>query len=180
MSEADGRVYLARHGQTAYNAEPRFQGHLPVPLDATGRAQAAELAERAVPFGFVVLYASPLARAVETARIVGERIGLEPRTDARLSETDSGDWTGRTMAEVQAAEPERFRSWLDGDPGFRFPGGESFAEQAARVQAAMAAIRAGDRPALVVCHRHTMRFALGGDWRPIDNAEIVALPERRA
>jgi len=39
----------------------------------------------------------------------------------------------------------------------------------------MADIRAGERPALVVCHRHTMRFALGGDWRPIGNGEIVAL-----
>ena len=68
----------------------------------------------------------------------------------------------------------------------RFPGGESFQEQAARVQAAMADIRAAERPALVVCHRHTMRFALsgwsgearprlGGDWRAIGNGEIVAL-----
>jgi broad specificity phosphatase PhoE len=177
MTHPDHRVYLARHGQTAYNAEPRFQGHLPVPLDATGRAQAAALAERAAGYGFIVLYASPLERALETARVVGARIGLEPRTDARLTETDCGDWTGRTMAEVQTADPERYRAWIHGDPDFRFPGGESFAEQAARVRAAMADIRAGDRPALVVCHRHTMRFALGGDWRTIDNAEIVALPE---
>jgi broad specificity phosphatase PhoE len=172
----DSGIYLARHGQTAYNAEPRFQGHLPVPLDATGRAQAAELAERAVPYGFTILYASPLERALETARVVGERIGLEPLLDARLSETDCGDWTGRAMADVQAEDPERFQAWVEGDPNFRFPGGESFAEQAERVQAAVADIRAApERPALVVSHRHTMRFALGGDWGPIGNAEIVPL-----
>ena len=184
MSESG--VFLARHGQTAYNAEPRFQGHLPVPLDATGREQAHDLAERAVPYGFVALYASPLERALETARAVGERIGLEARLDARLVETDCGDWTGRAMAEIQAEDPDRFQAWRDGDPDFRFPGGESFEEQAERVQAAMADIRAGKRPALVVCHRHTMRFALsgwsgearprlGGDWRAIGNGEIVAL-----
>ena len=102
-------IYLARHGQTAYNAEPRFQGQLPVPLDATGRAQAEDLAQRAVPYGFAVLYASPLERALETVRAVGRRIGLEPRLDARLAETDCGDWTGRSMAEVQAAEPELYQ-----------------------------------------------------------------------
>jgi broad specificity phosphatase PhoE len=174
MSEAG--IYLARHGQTAFNVEPRFQGQLPVPLDATGRAQAEDLAKRAVPYGFTVLYASPLERALETARIVAARVHLEPRLDARLVETDSGDWTGRSMAEVQASEPEAFKRWQDGDPAFRFPGGESFTDQAERVRAAIADIRAAPgRPALVVCHRHTMRFALGGDWRAIDNAEIVPL-----
>ena len=169
-------VYLARHGQTEYNAKLRFQGHLAVPLDATGREQAAGLAEAAVPYGFVVMISSPLERAMETARIVGERIGLEPKPDPRLSETDCGDWTDRSMEEVRAEEPDLFQAWVDGDPNFRFPGGESFAEQAARVQAAMADIRNYEHPTLVVCHRHTMRFALGGDWRPIANAEIVPLP----
>jgi broad specificity phosphatase PhoE len=172
----DTGIFLARHGQTAFNAEPRFQGHLPVPLDATGRAQAAALAERAVPYGFAVLYASPLERARETAAVVAARLQLEPRFDARLAETDTGDWTGRSMAEVKAEAPEEFQRWVDGDPSFRFPGGESFSEQAARVQAAIEDIRAApERPALVVSHRHTMRFALGGDWRPFDNVEIVPL-----
>jgi broad specificity phosphatase PhoE len=147
-----------------------------VPLDATGRAQAEDLAERAVPYGFAVLYASPLERALETARIVGARLHLEPKLDARLVETDSGDWTGRSMAEVQASDPEAFERWFKGDADFRFPGGESFTDQAERVQAAIADIRAtAERPVLVVSHRHTMRFALGGDWRPIGNADIVPL-----
>ncbi len=46
------RVYLARHGQTAYNHQGRFQGQQQIPLDETGRAQALELAERALPYGF--------------------------------------------------------------------------------------------------------------------------------
>jgi broad specificity phosphatase PhoE len=60
-------VFLARHGETDYNATHRFQGRLPVALNATGRAQAALLAQRAAALDFVELWASPLARALETA-----------------------------------------------------------------------------------------------------------------
>ncbi|HWX74378.1 MAG TPA: histidine phosphatase family protein, partial [Solirubrobacteraceae bacterium] len=99
-------IYLARHGQTAYNLEGRFQGHLPVPLDETGRAQALELAERAAAHDFAVLWTSPLLRARETAAAVARRTGLSPREDARLAETDAGEWTDRSFAEVRAAAPE--------------------------------------------------------------------------
>jgi broad specificity phosphatase PhoE len=153
-------VYLARHGQTAYNLEGRFQGHLPVPLDATGRAQAAELAERAAAHEFRVMWCSPLLRARETADIVGARIGLQPREDARLMETDAGDWTNRSFAEVRAEAQELFDAFASADPGFAFPGGESFSEQDERVSEALAEIEAGELPALVVCHGMVIRAAL--------------------
>src|SRR5450631_1493381 len=108
-------VYLARHGQTAYNHEGRFQGQQEVPLDDTGREQAAELAERAIAHGFRALWCSPLLRARETADIVAARIGLEPVEDARLMETDAGDWTDRSFAEVHAEAPERFAAFVAGD-----------------------------------------------------------------
>jgi broad specificity phosphatase PhoE len=154
-------VYLARHGRTTYNLERRFQGHLPVPLDDTGRAQAVELAERSGAHGFVALWCSPLRRAHQTAEIVGERIGLAPREDPRLAETDAGDWTGRLFADVQAEDPEGFARFLGGDPAFAFPGGESFADQGVRVAAALAHIeRDSELPALVVCHGVVIRIAL--------------------
>jgi broad specificity phosphatase PhoE len=155
-----GGVYLARHGQTAYNLEGRFQGHLPVRLDATGRAQAAELAARAAAYGFRALWCSPLLRARETADRVARTIELEPREDARLMETDAGDWTDRSFAEVRALEPERFDAFAAGDPSFAFPGGESFAEQEERVSAALADVERGELPALVVCHGMVIRAAL--------------------
>src|SRR3974390_2033584 len=95
-------IYLARHGQTAYNHEGRFQGQQAIPLDATGREQAIELAERAVLYGFRALWASPPLGARETADVGAARIGLEPREDARLMETDAGDWTDRSFADVAA------------------------------------------------------------------------------
>jgi broad specificity phosphatase PhoE len=153
-------VYLARHGQTAYNLERRFQGHLPVPLDDTGREQAHDLAERASAHEFAALWCSPLLRARETADIVAQRISLEPREEPRLMETDAGDWTDRLFVDVQAEDPDGFAGFIEGRPHFAFPGGESFAHQGERVAAALADVERGELPALVVCHGVVIRIAL--------------------
>ncbi len=178
-------MYLARHGQTAYNAEGRFQGQGAVPLDATGRAQAAELAERAVPYEFAALWCSPLLRARETADVVAGRIGLVAREDARLMETDSGDWTDRSFAEVQAEAPAEFERFRTGDPTFAFPGGESFAQQGVRVAAAFHDIKRAEAPALIVCHGGVIRIALFQRTKDrellgesVPNATIVPLDPR--
>jgi broad specificity phosphatase PhoE len=175
-------VYLARHGQTAYNLEGRFQGQRPVPLDETGRAQAAELAERAASYDFVALWCSPLLRARETADIVAARIGLAPREDPRLMETDAGDWTDLSFEEVRSRTPELFDAFVAGDPGFAFPGGESFAAQDVRVAAALADVERGELPALVVCHGMVIRAALasraGGrvpSFERVPNGALVPL-----
>lgn len=153
-------VYLARHGQTAYNLERRFQGQLEVPLDQTGVAQAHDLAERASAIDFAALWSSPLLRARETAEIVAQRISLPIQEDARLMETDAGDWTDRTFAEIQQETPELFAGFVEGHPSFAFPGGESFAAQGVRVATALAEIEQGELPALVVCHGVVIRIAL--------------------
>ena len=179
-------IHLARHGQTAYNREGRFQGHLPVPLNATGREQARALAEVAAGVQLTSLWCSPLHRARETADIVAARIGLTPQEDARFAETDTGDWTDRSFAEIQAEDPESFARFERSDPTFRYPGGESFAEQSARVQAALLDLYAqpDQLPALVVCHRGVIRLALAalGDdsagAQEVANAAIVTLPQR--
>jgi broad specificity phosphatase PhoE len=153
-------IWLARHGQTAYNHERRFQGHLPVPLNETGREQAHALAREAARREWGALWCSPLERALETARIVGAAIGLEPVPDERFAETDCGDWTGRSFAEMEAEDPAGFACFIRADPAWAFPGGESYAQQGERVQAGLADVRAGAQPALVVCHRGVMRLAL--------------------
>jgi broad specificity phosphatase PhoE len=175
-------VYLARHGQTAYNLERRFQGHLPVPLDETGLAQAGELAERASANGFAALWCSPLRRARETAEIVASAIGLDPVEEPRLMETDAGHWTDRLFVDVQAEDPERFAQFAAGDSRFAFPGGESFENQERRVAAALADVEAGALPALVVCHGMVIRAALSyraGHWEPhaerVPNGALVPL-----
>lgn len=133
---------------------------MPVPLDDTGREQARDLAERASAHGFAELWCSPLLRARETADVVAARIGLTPREDARLMETDAGDWTDRLFTDVQAEDPDGFMGFIEGRPDFAFPGGESFAQQGVRVAAALAEVERGRLPALVVCHGVVIRIAL--------------------
>lgn len=176
-------ILLARHGRTAYNAEGRFQGQGPVPLDATGRAQAHELAESVAGRGIAGLWCSPLVRARETAEVVAARLELELHEDARFAETDAGDWTDRSFADVQASDPGAFARFVEGDVGFAFPGGESFAQQAVRVADGLRAVRAtGVAPALVVCHGITIRIAMTdmGSERllavPVGNGDVVELP----
>ncbi|HTZ87237.1 MAG TPA: histidine phosphatase family protein [Solirubrobacteraceae bacterium] len=176
-------IYLARHGQTAYNKEGRFQGQQQVPLDETGRTQARELAERAVAYDFAALWCSPLQRARETADAVAEATGLIPREDARFMETDAGDWTDRTFVDVRGEAPERFDAFANADPDFAFPGGESFLAQEERVGAALDDVEAADElPTLVVCHGMVIRAALSvriGRWLPygqrVPNGAIVPL-----
>ncbi len=172
-------VYLARHGETAYNHEGRFQGQQQIPLNDTGRAQAGELAERAAGYNFRALWCSPLLRAQETADVVARRIGLQPVEDARLMETDAGDWTDRTFADVRGEAPELFDAFAAAQPGFAFPGGESFAQQEVRVGAALEEIERHELPALVVCHGMAIRaaFAVRGAVRfeRLPNAALVPL-----
>lgn len=155
-------VLLARHGETDDNRPPlRVQGSRDTPLNATGRAQAAELAERLRLDGPARLYSSALARARETAEIVGAVVGLQPVLDERLAEGHRGLWEGRLFEEIERDEPEAFAAWRRAGEGFRFPGGESLREHSDRVEAALDDIRGnGPDPAVVVCHGGSIRVAL--------------------
>jgi probable phosphoglycerate mutase len=158
-------ILLARHGETDDNVPPlRFQGQRDTPLNDRGRAQAHELAQRvaALEPPIAALWSSDLSRARETAEIVGARLGLAPRQDARLREGWRGDWEGFLFEEIERREPERYAAWRNPDAqiGFRFPGGESLAEQQARVLAALRDLRDGPLPALAVCHGGSIRTVL--------------------
>ncbi len=155
-------ILLARHGETDDNIEPiRVQGFTDTPLNAKGARQAAALAERVEGMEIASLWSSDLRRATETARVVGERIGLTATLDPRLREADRGVWEGKRFIDVAEEDPEGYAAWLRAGESFRFPGGESLREQSDRVAAALADIHgSGDLPALVVCHRGSIRVML--------------------
>ena len=171
-------VLLVRHGETDDNAANRFQGRIDTPLNDRGREQSHALARAMVGEGLRALYSSPLWRARETAEIVAAQVGLTPVYDERLVEADAGRWSGLLTADIVAAAPREYAAWRAADPGFRFPGGESVAEQAARVQAALADVRAGALPALVVCHGGTIRAVAELDLagRSVANCQVKRLP----
>lgn len=156
-------VLLVRHGETDENAAACFQGRRDTRLNDRGRQQSRALAEALRDEGVRALYSSPLLRAHETARIIGAAIGLEPVLDERLVEADAGAWTGRMIADILAGERDEYERWRAADPTFRFPDGESVAEQAQRIAAALADVAAGALPAVVVTHGGTIRAVEGID-----------------
>jgi broad specificity phosphatase PhoE len=172
-------LLLARHGETDDNREPiRVQGFRDTPLNDTGRSQAAELAGRVADHGITSLWSSDLVRASETAEIVGERVGLVPRLDARLREANRGRWEGRLFIDIEREEPDLYAAWLRAGEQFRFPGGESLRDQQGRVQAALDDIGAtGELPALVVCHGGSIRVMLcSRDPRGLDAFHDFRVP----
>jgi broad specificity phosphatase PhoE len=92
-------LLLVRHGETDWNAAGRLQGHTDRPLSGYGREQARRLAEELASEEFDAIYASDLARARETAAIVGERLRQEVVLDADLREKNWGTWEGLTSTE---------------------------------------------------------------------------------
>jgi probable phosphoglycerate mutase len=153
-------ILLARHGETDDNVPPpRVQGWIDTPLNERGREQARELAAAVQARGLAAVHSSHLARARETAEIVAGELGLEVVTDDRLAESRRGSWEGRLLEEIELEEPDRWADWRRGGPDFRFPEGESLAEHAERVEAALADVRRGPLPALCVCHGGTIRCA---------------------
>jgi probable phosphoglycerate mutase len=128
---------LLRHGETALSAERRFAGRGDIPLTETGLAQAAAVADRLARRGGVdVIVTSPLRRASQTAAKVAGATGVRVEVDDDLAETDFGSWEGLTFAEVMASAPDELTAWM-ADADVAPPGGESFADVAVRVGAAL-------------------------------------------
>jgi broad specificity phosphatase PhoE len=166
-------LVLLRHGRTAWNAEGRAQGHIDVPLDAIGRAQAAAVAPVIAALAPSYVWSSDLARAAETAEVVAAACGLPIARDPRLREYGMGERSGLTIPEFAAAFPSEHARWLaDGGPGQSadsVPGAESTADVLARVlpalRDAMRAVEPGET-GVVVGHGAAMRVALVAflDW----------------
>jgi broad specificity phosphatase PhoE len=148
------RLILVRHGESTWNAEERLQGQLDPPLSERGREQSRALAAivDGVPDERVVC--SDLARARETAELIGLRPG---RLDPRWREIDVGSWGGKTAAEIDA-QGETLTNWRGGPR--RAEDGESWEAFAARVSGALQELIDARGPWLVVCHGGCIRAAV--------------------
>jgi uncharacterized phosphatase len=155
-------LLLVRHGETDWNAAGRLQGHTDRPLNDHGRKQAKELADRLAGEGADAIYASDLARAKETAEIIGMRLGLPVVIDADLREKNFGNWEGLTGDERIHVEFE----------------GESVQEHRERVLRAIERIseRHPGQRVIVVTHGGSLRriqAAVNGVADPvIDNCAV--------
>lgn len=154
------RILLARHGETAWNAARRLQGHSDVPLDERGREQARALAARLTGAGVTAIWTSDLSRARETGEIIAAALGLAaPAIDPELRERHYGVFEGLTRDECMARDLAAWNAWVweTGAP----PGGEPGTDATARLARALRRIAGGDGgPVLVVSHGAVMRLYL--------------------
>jgi len=118
-------LIAVRHGETEWNTCGKQQGHLNSKLTPLGIKQAQAIAEDLVERGIDVLYSSDLGRAVETSKIIAERLSLDIITDARLRERHLGTMQGITRIEFQKLYPDEAKAFNSGDPDYVLPGGES-------------------------------------------------------
>jgi phosphoserine phosphatase len=165
-------ITLARHGETDWNAERRFQGHADPPLNERGREQARALAGALGDTPLKAIYSSDLRRSEETARIVGDTRGIEPEPRSELREIDVGEWSGLTFPEIEERYPEGVRRHREGGDGWEE--GEPHAAMQQRVVTAVRRIASEhpDESVLVVIHGGTMRALMAA-------AEAVDFPTYR-
>jgi probable phosphoglycerate mutase len=173
----DPILYVARHGETDWNAAGRWQGQTDVPLNAKGREQALAIAERLRGEGIAAIASSDLLRARETARIVAVALGLEVgHLDANLRERGFGCFEGLTREEVAARFPGEWARYL-ADPGPAPPGGESREALLSRLlPAVLAAAERLAPPPLLVMHGGAMRALLADHMASIPRPGSAAWP----
>ncbi|MGD9537794.1 MAG: histidine phosphatase family protein [Alphaproteobacteria bacterium] len=161
-------LVLIRHGPTRWNAEGRIQGRTDVSLSEAG---VAEVGRWRVPDAFSGYrwFASPLLRAVQTARLLG---AAEIRFEPALGEMRWGEWEGRRLDEIRAEDPASIADIEARGLDFAPPGGESPRQVQARL-APWLATRAGDgRPAIAVTHKGVIRalYARATGWPMLGRA----------
>ena len=171
-------IYFIRHGQTDWNAQLRLQGQRDIPLNETGRGQAArnghklgEIVAQPDRFEFV---ASPLSRTRETMEIVRREMGLPRdgfRTDPILKEINYGAWEGFTLDELGAKDPDAINTRAADKWNSNVYGGESYAMLSER---ALKWLQSVDRDSIVVSHGGFSR-CLRGFILGLDKNDTVGL-----
>jgi glucosyl-3-phosphoglycerate phosphatase len=164
------KLVVWRHGQTAWNAQRRFQGHSDIPLDATGREQARDAARYLAAMHPDAIFSSDLVRAAETAAYLGELTGLPVQLDKDLRERGGGSWEGLTDREIREGYPAEYAAWIP-------PDGEPISVVADRAAGALQRIADGldgpdgrERPlAVVISHGAAINLGV---------SRLLGLPER--
>lgn len=173
-------IYFIRHGETDYNKDMRFQGHLDVPLNAKGLVQANLALDSSKSIKIDKIYYSPLLRAKKTAEVINSFHNAQMIEDARLKEIYMGSLQGKALKKLTEHEkllafsnPERF-------------GGESHEEFCDRIKSFYNEIKNTKENILIVSHGGVYRAFykiinnldnLQFEMQPIPNATIITLKE---
>lgn len=157
------KILLARHGETRWNAEGRYQGQMDIPLSELGEEQARKLGLRLRDVAITRSVASPLVRAALTAKLaLGDRAD-QLSFDPGLQEIAHGAWEGLLASEIHERDPELLRLWREQPDQVQMPGGESLQQVLDRAWPALVRASEGlgeDDTVLVVAHDAVNRVLL--------------------
>ncbi|MCA1646754.1 MAG: histidine phosphatase family protein [Chloroflexi bacterium] len=204
MSGTPVRILLARHGETQFNVEGRWQGQSDSPLTERGLAQARELGRALRTEAIAAVYSSDLGRAMLTALEVAAPHRLDVRADVRLREIETGGFTGKDRADIDAEYPGAREAWATAPGRMRLPDGETLLEAQTRALAFFAERMPAhaDQTVVVISHggigQAILVSALGGtvddlwlaervdncqisrlEWMPADGLQLVELSDVR-
>jgi len=158
-------LILIRHGETDWNRELRFQGHIDVPLNDTGHEQARRLGLRMAGEAVDVLFCSDLLRTQQTAAPAAQQLSLTPITQAALREQNFGVVEGMRAEEIQALHPRAWEDWLEFHEDKGMPQGESTRQFHTRILEELGRIATAQagRKVMVVTHGGALDMV----WRTV-------------
>lgn len=119
------RLFIVRHGQTAWNKEKVFRGRVDIPLNEQGFKEAEAVAEAIKHEKIAFIYSSPLSRAVQTAEPTAKMNGIETVKLEGITDMNFGVWEGRRLEDVEKEDSERYRLWVEKPHELEIPNGET-------------------------------------------------------
>ncbi|PIP37788.1 MAG: hypothetical protein COX20_00510 [Desulfobacterales bacterium CG23_combo_of_CG06-09_8_20_14_all_52_9] len=149
------KLYLVRHGQTAWNLGEVFRGRADIPLDETGKKEVHLAGEALKGEILHAVYSSPLSRSMETAENIVKFQNIPVTPLEAIIDISYGEWEGKPLVEVQEKYPDLYSTWLKEPHKVRFPGGESLDEVSSRTMGAITRLveKHKDENIALVAHR---------------------------
>ncbi len=180
------KLFLVRHGESAWNVKHIYTGRQDVPLSDLGAQQAERVATAFADIHFDAIYASPLKRAYDTALPTARAKDVEIQADARLVEISHGDWEGNPAHVIRAEFADDYFLWRTQPHRVQMPNGESLQDVSARVQSFLQDVlaRHADGNILIATHDAVLRvivlqtllMGLEYFWRwRFDNASLSVI-----
>ena len=156
------QLILVRHGQTAWNREPRFRGRADIELDETGLVQAQATANRLSRFSVTAIYSSPLKRALTTAQAIADKFGVTVQPHNGLLDIYFGKWQGLTPQEASDQDGVLLDAWRNAPHKVTFPQGEGLTHVRDRVTSALDELTAkhADETIVLVSHVVVLKVLL--------------------
>jgi probable phosphoglycerate mutase len=158
------KFFLCRHGQTKWNQDQRFRGRKDIPLSDQGKKEAEAVADALEQAGVEHIYASPLARSMQTLEPLAKRLGKEVIPLEGVIDMNFGEWEGVKVEDAEKEYPDLFKLWKETPEKVTFPQGESLEEVQARAMRAISrlAVEFPDAAVGVCSHRVVCKLIMLG------------------